>query len=258
MMVARIWSHRHLVFSLVRRQYHLRYRQSFAGFTWALIPPLVTLGVAALVFDNVVRVDTQGVPYALFTMAALVPWTFFASSLTFGVPSVVGAMTMVTRLPFPRASLPLSMIGLSLLDLAVATGLFLIFAMAIGNGVTVTALWFPLLLVIELALVCGLVLLGSALNVFARDVRLAVPLAVQFWLFVTPVMYSLQNVPDGLRPWYLANPMTGIVESSRVVLVYGQSPELALIIPSVIGAVVVLVLGLWYFGGTESRFADAI
>jgi lipopolysaccharide transport system permease protein len=247
-----------LVLSLIRRQYHLRYRQSFAGLFWALIPPLATLGVGSLVFGSVVPVETDGHPYALLTMAAVVPWTFFASTMTFGVPSVVAAFPMVTRLSFPRAALPLSLVGLSILDLLISLALFTILAFILGDGLPLTAAWLPLVLLVEVALVSGLVLLGSALNVFARDIRLAVPLVVQFWLFLTPVMYPLTKVPEALRPWYLANPMTGIVESAKGVLVRGEGLDPALIVPSAVGALGLLLLGGWYFSGTESRFADAI
>jgi lipopolysaccharide transport system permease protein len=257
-MLRRLWSQRHLVTSLTRRQFHIRYRQSFGGILWAVVPPLATLGVGSLVFNNVAGVDAEGAPYALVTVAALVPWTFFSSSLTFGIPSVVGNMSMVSRLAFPRAALPLSMIGVSLIDLVVTLLIFGVVAAIVGGGLPLSAALFPLVLLIEMALICGLVLLGSAVNVFARDIRLAVPLFVQFWLFVTPVMYPLARVPEELRPWYLANPMTGIVESAKELLVYGHGLDPTLILPSTIGAVAALVLGLWYFAGTEARFADAI
>jgi ABC-type polysaccharide/polyol phosphate export permease len=228
------------------------------GFTWALLPPLAILAAGMLVFDRVVRVDTGDVPYVIFAMAALVPWTFFANSLQFGIPSVAEALVMVTRLPFPRAVLPLSMIGVSLLDLSVTIAIFAVFIFAIGDGLTLAVVWFPVLLLIEVVLIVGVVLLGSAINVFARDVRLAVPLLVQLWLFVTPVMYPLDSVPAGLRTWYLLNPLTGLVESYRAILVHGMAPDRGLLIPAVIGAVVTFAVGSWYFGSTEARFADVV
>jgi lipopolysaccharide transport system permease protein len=256
-MVRQILSHRHLLFSLIRRQYYLRYRQSFVGVAWALLPPLATLGAATLVFHRVIGVET-GRPYVLFALSALAPWTFFANSLILGVPSVINAHMMVTRLAFPRAILPLSTIGISLLDMAIASLTFVAFAYALGDGIPATAVWFPLLILIEIVLIVGIVFLASALNIFARDVGLAVPLMVQVWFFLTPVVYPLENVPQALRGWYLANPMTGVVESFRRVLVYGQSPELDLLLTAVLGAAIVLLLGAWYFRATENRFADVI
>lgn len=254
-MLRRIWTHRHLLYSLVRRQYHLRYRQSFAGLAWALVPPLATLGAAALVFKKVIGVETGTVPYAVFVLAALAPWTFFANSLFLGVPSVLNAWVMVTRLPFPRAILPLSTVGISLLDLAISSLIFVVFAYAVGEGLPATAVWFPLLVLIEIAFIAGVLLLTSALNVFARDVGLAVPLMVQVWFFLTPVVYPL---PADLRGLYLANPMTGVVESFRRVLVYGRAPDFDLLFTAVLGAVGLLLVGWWYFRATESRFADVI
>jgi lipopolysaccharide transport system permease protein len=190
-------------------------------------------------------------------MAALIPWTFFANSVTLGVPSVIGSLNMVTRLSFPRAVLPLAMVGLSVLDLAVAGVAFLVLAAFQLGGIPLTALWAPLLLLIEMPLVVGVVLLGSALNVFARDIRVAVPLFVQFWLLLTPVMYGLPADSD-LRSLYLLNPMTGLVESFRRVLITGQAPTAQLLLPASIGAVALFVIGLWYFRSVEPRFADVI
>jgi lipopolysaccharide transport system permease protein len=253
-----IWSSRRLILSLARRQFQVRYRQSLVGIGWAVIPPLATLAAASLVFHEVAGVSTGKTAYGVFTLAGLVPWTFFASSLTFGIPSVALAHPMVTRLAFPRVALPLSMVGLSLVDFAIAGGLFLVASLLTGDGLPITALWLPIPFLVELILITGLVLLGSAANVFARDVRLAVPLAVQLWLFVTPVMYPLSSVPPELRSWYLANPMTGLVESFRAALVGGSGLTAELLLPSTAGALVLFVIGLWYFHSTEHRFADVI
>jgi lipopolysaccharide transport system permease protein len=257
-MIRRLWSHRDLVVSLIRRQFQLRYRQSAAGVAWAIVPPLVTVGAATVVFDGVAGVDTGAIPYPLFAFAALTPWTLFASSLTFGVPSVVQGTQMVTRLSFPRAALPVSMVGLALLDLALASVTFVVFVFVSGSSIPVTALWFPVLLLVEMMLVVGVVLLGSALNVFARDVKLAVPLLSQLWLFLTPVLYPLSGVPAGLRPWYQVNPMTGLVESFRSILVYGRAPDWLVLLPSLAGATGLLLVGWWYFSAVEHRFADVI
>lgn len=257
-MIRRLWSHRDLVVSLIRRQFQLRYRQSAAGVAWAILPPLVTVGAATVVFDRVAQLDTGTTPYPLFAFAALTPWTFFASSLTFAVPSVVQNHQMVTRLTFPRAALPVSMIGLALVDLAIAGVTFVVFVYLTGSSIPLTALWFPALLLVEMMLVVGVVLLGSALNVFARDVKLAVPLLSQLWLFLTPVLYPLSEVPAGLRPWYQLNPMTGVVESFRSILVFGHAPDVFVLLPSLVGATALLLFGWWYFSAVEHRFADVI
>jgi lipopolysaccharide transport system permease protein len=258
--IARLWSHRSLLTSLIRRQFQLRYRQSVAGVFWAAVPPLVTVFASTLVFNQVAGINSgdPNIPYPLFVFAAVTPWTFFAGSMTFGVPSVASSQPMVSRLPFPRAALPLSMIGLSLVDFAIASITFVIYLYATGNSLPVTVVWVPALLVIEILFAGGVVLFFSALNMFARDVKLAIPFVMQLWLFLTPVLYPLDQVPEDLRPLYLANPMTGIVESFRDVLVVGRAPDIDLLVPSLIGAAVAVLLGVWYFGATERRFADVI
>ena len=257
-MLRRLWTYRDLLISMTRNQYLVRYRQSFLGLAWAVLPPLATLGAGALVFHHVMGIQSGRFPYALVTMAALVPWTFFANSLTLGVPIITVAEPIVTRLPFPRAILPLSVIGTSFIDLVISGAIFLVFALAYGVGVPFTATWVLLLVLVEAALVTGVTLLASALNAFARDVRLAIPIAVQIWLFLTPVLYPLKTVPQRLRMLYLLNPMTGIVESFRRVLVYGQRPEPGLILATLAGTAIVVILGWWYFRATEGRFADVL
>jgi ABC-type polysaccharide/polyol phosphate export permease len=257
-MIADTFRRRGLVLSFVRRQFQLRYRQSIAGIGWAVVPPLASLLVGTVLFKEVLDVDTGRTSYQLFALAGLAPWTFFASCVSSGVPSVAQQMMMVTRLAFPRAVIPLSVIGTGLIDLAITSTLFIGFAIVTGAGVPLTALWAPLLLVVEIVFVVGLVLFGSALNVFMRDIRLAVPLIVQLWLYLTPVMYPLDTVPDKLRGLYLANPMTGLIESFRRVLIDGFAPDFSVLTPSLIGAGAMLILGTWYFGATERRFADVI
>jgi lipopolysaccharide transport system permease protein len=238
--------------------YQLRYRQSAIGLAWAFLLPLVTLGVGTLVFHEVAGVETGDTPYTVFAMAALVPWTFCANSLSFGVMSVTSSQQLVSRLPFPRAALPISVVGLSLIDFVVSAVVFVAIATIVGQGIPWTAIWFPVPLVIEILLVAGVVLLLSSLNVFARDIRLAAPLVVQLWLFLTPVMYPLDAVPEGLRAVYLANPMTGIVETFRDILVAGSAPRAEMLVPATIGALGAFLVGTWYFSATESRFADVI
>jgi lipopolysaccharide transport system permease protein len=245
--------------SLVRRQYQLRYRQSLVGFGWAIFPPIASLLVATLVFHKVLAVDApKGIPYGLFTLAGLAPWTFFANAVSNGVPSVVNTAPLVTRLWFPRVVLPLSMIGTALIDLALTAGIFIIYTYATGYHLPPTALLFPGLLFIELVLATGVTLLGAALNAFARDIRLAIPIVMQLWLFVTPVMYPLESVPHSLRAFFLANPMTGIIQNFRLILLNGEGLSLDLLLPSIIGSTVLLVLGTWYFSATEDRFADVV
>ncbi|MGH2787256.1 MAG: ABC transporter permease [Actinomycetota bacterium] len=253
----RLWASRFLVWTLTRRAFQIRYRQSFAGYLWAIIPPLGMLAVGSLVFGQVAGLEAKKGSYALGTLAAVIPWNLFANSVSTGIPILYSSSNMITRLAFPRAALPLSVISQSLVSVAITCVLFLAFAIGGGDGVPITAAWFPLLLAAEIILIAGVVLLGSAIDVFARDMRLAVPFVVQLWLLLTPVMYPLPS-PDSVPYWYELNPMTGFVESFRAILVYGEAPDIALLMPSLIGAAVLFLMGSWYFTATEPRFADVV
>ena len=261
-MFLRLWSHRSLVWALVRRQYQVRYRQSMVGVTWAIVPPLASLATGLLVFQGFADVDTGEDKYSVVTMAALVPWTFFATSLANGIPSIISSSTTLTRIPFPRASLPLGNIGISMIDFAISLVIFVIIVYTVGDGLPLTALWFPALFAVELILVLGVVLVASAMNVFARDIKLGVPLGIQLWLLLTPVLYPLSAVEDklgeGMKAFVRANPMTGVVESFRDVLVDGTAPDLAILWPTMAGAAALLVVGSWYFSAVEPRFADVV
>jgi lipopolysaccharide transport system permease protein len=228
------------------------------GLMWAVMAPIATLGVATLVFGGIARVDTGRTPYPLFALSAIVPWSFLASSLTAGIPSVTQALSMISRFSFPRMVFPLSAIGTSFIDLGVSVAVFLSYLVLTRTSLPATALWFIPLLAIETAFVVGIVVLASAMNVFARDIKLMVPLAVQLWLLLTPVMYPLSAVPSSLRSLYLLNPMAGLAESFRQVLVDGLAPRLSLLVPAMVGAIVAFILGLWYFSAVERRFADVI
>jgi lipopolysaccharide transport system permease protein len=252
------WRHWMLITTMARRQFQLRYRQSLVGVTWAILPTLGTLLASTLVFHKVAGVSSGTMPYALVTLSALVPWSFFAASISTGVPSISNAQPLVTRLAFPKAVIPLSNVGTSLIDMCTTLLIFVVWVIVAGIGLPLTALWVPVLVVLELGLIVGVLLLCSALNVFARDMKLLVPLLTSLWLLVTPVMYPLSAVPADLRGLYLLNPMTGLVESFRGALLLGLSPHISYLLPSIAGAVVFLIVGTWYFGATESRFADVI
>jgi len=225
---------------------------------WAILPPLATLGMATLVFHKVAGIDSgTDTPYGAFALVGLAQWTFFTNCLSAGVPSIVQNAQMITKLSFPRSVIPLSMIGVSLVDLAIANTVLFIYLAVTGVPIHGTVVWFPVLLLIEIALVSGVVLLTCALNVFARDIKLGLPLFTQLWLFLTPVMYPLSQVDD-FRNLFLLNPMTGLVESFREVVLEGSSPTMELLTPALIGAGLLIAVGAWYFSAVETRFADAL
>ena len=256
-MLRDVWDRRRLVAALVGRQFQLRYRQSMVGFVWSFLPTVTTLAAATLVFHKFAKIDTGGIPYPLFAMAALVPWSFLSSSIGGGVSSIAGS-GMVAKLTFPRAVLPLTTMGLACIDMAMSFVIFVVFLAIGGRFLPISAVWFLPLFAIELVLVFGVVLLGAAMNTFARDISLAMGPIMQLWLFLTPVLYPLRSVPARLQGLYLLNPMSGLIIAFRQVLAQGRAPDPTVLLPAVIGAAVLLVTGGWYFATMERRFADVI
>jgi lipopolysaccharide transport system permease protein len=220
-----LYHYRDLLWLWTAREIRVRYKQSMLGVAWAIVQPLTLTIVFTLVFSQLVRVDTGGVPYPIFAYAALVPWTFFATSLSFGIPSLVNNLNLVTKIYFPREVLPLASVCAALLDYAIASLIFggMLVVYRIWPGAHL--LWVVPLLLVQAILTIGITLLGSAVIVFFRDVRFVVPLLTQLWMYATPIIYPVDLVPERLRPYYFVNPMAGIIDGYRRVLVMGQPPN---------------------------------
>jgi lipopolysaccharide transport system permease protein len=249
---------RDLLFTWTRREFRVRYSQSILGAAWAILQPLALMAIFSLVFGFVLRVPTEGVPYPVFSYVGSLAWTFFASALTFAIPSLVNNMSLVSKIYFPREILPLSSVLVCLADFAVAAALLLPMMLIGGVGLSWTIVMLPLLVVVQVLLSYGLSLIGAAVNVFFRDVRFVIPLALQIWLYASPVIYPVSAVPESLRPFYFLNPMAVLIDSYRRVLLFGQLPDWGWFGLSATISVVILVLGYRFFKRAESQFADVI
>ena len=239
------------------REIKIRYKQSFLGATWAVLQPLALMLMFTLVFSRFVQVPTNGIPYPLFSYTAVLPWTFFATAIAFGVPSLVGNMNLVTKTYFPREILPLGAIGASFFDFIIASSIFVLMLIFYGVRVTSSALWVPVILLIQIALTIGVTLLASGIIVFYRDVRFIVPVVLQLWLYATPIIYPASLVPESLQTLYVLNPMVGIIEGYRATILIGQPPPNSLVISAVVAAGI-LVAGYSVFKRLERSFADII
>ena len=250
--------YRDLLWLWTAREVRVRYKQSLLGVAWAILQPLVLTIVFTFVFSLLVRIDTEGVPYPIFAYAAMVPWTFFSTSLSFGIPSLVNNLNLVTRIYFPREVLPLANIGAALLDFAVALLIYAVMLAVYRVWPGVHALWLIPLLAVQIALTIGVTLLGSATIVFFRDVRFVIPLLTQVWMYATPIIYPAELVPEYLRPFYFLNPMAGIIDGYRRALVMGQAPQMSVLLPATLISLLILVLGYALFKRVEPLFADLI
>jgi lipopolysaccharide transport system permease protein len=255
--LAELWTYRELLFFLVWRDAKVRYRQTVLGAAWALVQPGMTMVVFDVFFGRLARMPSDGVPYRLFALAALVPWTYFATAVAAGAQSLVGQQHLIAKVYFPRLLMPLAAVATPLIDFAIAFVLLLV--MAIWHGVVPggAIAWIPLYLILAIATALTASVWTAALNVEYRDVRFVLPFAIQFWLFATPVAYPASLVPERWRILYGLNPMATVVEGFRAAMLGTPGPR-HMVIPSILVVAVMLAVGLKYFRRVEGTFADVI
>ena len=210
-----LWEYRELLYFLVWRDVKVRYKQAALGAAWAILQPVLTMLVFSLFFGRLAKVPSDGIPYPLFSFAALLPWNFFAISLAQSSNSVVGSSNLITKVYFPRLAIPLASVLAGVVDLAIAGGVFLCLMAYYHRMPTAHIVWLPFFILLELMAAVGVGFWLSALNVKYRDVRYLVPFLVQFWMFASPIVYSSSLVPARWRTLYALNPMVGVVDGFR-------------------------------------------
>ena len=260
-----MWAHlrellqfRDLLLTLAVRDIKVRYRQTFLGVAWAVLQPLAFMCIFTLVFDKFGNAQPTDVPYPLFSYTGLVPWTFFATALGLAVNSVAANMNLVKKIYFPREVFPIGVVIACLVDFVIASTLVAGLMALYHVPPHPQLVWLPWLIVLEVGFLVALSLMVAALNVFYRDIKYIVPLALQLGMFVTPVIYSASRVPEHLRHWYLLNPMAVVIEGVRDVIVYGRSPALQPLAVSTALVAALMWLAYAYFKRAEVKFADQI
>jgi lipopolysaccharide transport system permease protein len=250
--------HRDLLFLMARRDVAVRYKQSVAGVLWALLQPLLLAAVFAVFFGLLQKVDSEeGVPYPLFVVVGMVLWLFISNALQASSESTVESKELIRKVYFPRMLVPIAAIAPAAVDLAIGLGVAVVFAACYGFFPGLQTLAMPLVLLLAATTVVGAGLWLSALNVRYRDVHLAVPFLILLGLFLSPVIYPVDIVPDDLQSLYALNPMVGLFEAFRWSLLGTPFPGLIALI-SVGVSVLVLVTGAIYFQRAEQTFADVV
>jgi lipopolysaccharide transport system permease protein len=247
-----------LLFSWVGRTIRGRYQQSVLGWLWAIVQPAASVVIFSVIFTQFVPVNTGGIPYPVFSYVAVVPWAFFASSLADMTNSLVQNMSLVTKIYFPREALVIAAMLARLLDFGVAAVLLIILIIVFRMTVTPLGLIvLPFILLMQIVLVMGLGLIMAALNIFYRDVQPMLALVIQLWFYASPIIYPVTMVPEKYRFLYYLNPMAGILESYRDILLRQSMPGYYLLFSGVFSFVVFL-LGYWFFKRVEFLFADIV
>ena len=253
-----LYGARELLFTWAMRDFKVRYSQSVLGVAWAILQPLSLMLIFSLVFLRFLNVPTDGIPYPVFAYCALLVWTFLANSLTLAIPSLVNNMNIVSKIYFPREILPLSSVIISVADLFVATSIFIPMMLFYHISISWTFVMILPLLCIQIILILGICLFASAINVFYRDIRFVVPLVLQLWMYLSPVIYPASIVPVWLRPFYFLNPMAVLIESYRKVILMNQMPDWNYLILATTMSLALLLFAYRYFKKSERVFADLI
>lgn len=251
--------HHELLYFLVWRDLKVRYRQTAIGVAWAVLQPLLLMGILTLFLGRMAGIRPEAVPYHIFVLAGLVPWTMFSQSLTGAANSLVDSSALLTKVYFPRLLFPVAATGSKTVDFAISFVLLAIFATLSGFAPQGTWLVFLPLAVLALAAALAVGLWLAALNVRYRDFQHAIPFLIQVWFFATPIAYGAEAIPEGARPFLALNPMTGVIDGFRWAITGGvtERPDLTVFV-SVVATVVILLGGLAYFRRVERTFADII
>ena len=247
-----------MLFFLSWRDISVRYKQTVLGAAWAIIQPFSTMIVFSLFFGRLAQIPSDGVPYPVFSYAALLPWQYFATAMTISSNSLVGSSNLLSKVYFPRLVIPLASVLPPAIDFAIA--FLVLVGMMFYYGITLiwNLLWLPAFLLLALVTALGVGLWLSAMNVQYRDIRYALPFLVQFWMFISPVVYPSSMVPEPWRALYGINPMAGVIEGFRWALL-GTDSSLGLeTAVSALVALILLISGIFYFRRMERTFADVV
>jgi lipopolysaccharide transport system permease protein len=253
-----LWEFRELLYFFAWRDIKVRYRQTVMGVLWAIIQPFFTMVIFSLFFGRLANIPSEGVPYPVFSFAALVPWTFFANALTQASNSLVVNTNMVKKIYFPRLALPIATVLAGVIDFGLAFIVLLGIMLYYGLVPTTNIIWLPFFALLALVTSLGISLWLSAMNVQFRDVRYTIPFLTQAWLFVTPIAYPSSLLPETWRIVYGLNPMAGVVEGFRWALLGTDTAPGKMIIVSVLVALILFISGAFYFRRMEQSFADVL
>jgi lipopolysaccharide transport system permease protein len=252
-----LWAYRELLLFLTWRDVKVRYKQTAMGAAWAIIQPLFVVLIFAVFFGLLVGVPTENMPYLVFYYCGLLPWTFFANAVTQSSLSLVNNANLINKVYFPRTLIPAAAVGAGLIDLLIASAILLVLAVYYQMGLTLNLLVLPVLLALTVLLSLGLGIWLAALTVKYRDVRHALPFVLQLWMFLTPIIYPLDVVPEKWRWLMFFNPLTGIVEGMRAALT-GRGFDWPALSLAALVTFLIFCAAIYSFQRIEKDFADLI
>ncbi len=254
-----LWEFRELLYFFTWRDIKVRYKQTVLGASWAILQPFFAMVIFSVIFGKMAKMPSDGIPYPIFSYAALVPWMFFANGVNKASASLVGNQNLLKKVFFPRVALPISATLAGFVDFLLAFSVLLIMMVYYGIAPTLNVVWLPLLLVLIVVTSLGVSFWFAAMNVQFRDVKYVLPFFVQTWMFITPVVYPTSLIKDSFwQTVYALNPMVGVIEGFRWALLGTDTAPGPLIALSALVGIMLLVSGAFYFRRMEKTFADAV
>jgi len=252
-----LWEYRELLYFFVWRDVKIRYKQTGLGFLWAIIQPFFLMVIFTLLFGGLAQMPSEGIPYPLFSFAALLPWTLFAEGITRSTTSMVTNANILTKVYFPRLIMPLSGVVSPVVDFFMAFSILILMMAYYGFVPTWNIIFLPVFLLFAVITAFSVGIWLSALNVKYRDFQYTIPFMIQLWLFASPIVYPSTLLPNSLQVFYGLNPMAGVIEGFRWALL-GTNPPSAIIGVSFLVVMLLLVSGIFYFKRMEIYFADVV
>jgi lipopolysaccharide transport system permease protein len=253
-----LWAHRELLYFLTWREIKIRYKQTALGVAWAVLQPLFTMVIFTIFFGRLAKMPSDGLPYSLFALTALTPWSFFTNGLTTSSNSLVANANLITKVYFPRLAIPIAAVFSGAVDFLLSFVLLMAYVLYLRHWPTWRILWLPGFVLLAVVASLGVGLWLSALNVEYRDVRYTVPFLTQVWLFATPIAYPSSLMHEPWRTVYGLNPMVGVVEGFRWAVLGSGNPPGGMFFVSCLAALAILVGGAFYFRRMEKGFADIV
>jgi lipopolysaccharide transport system permease protein len=257
-LLARVTVVRWLAFVWVARDFSARYRQSWLGFAWSLVQPLFLLLVYGVIFTQVLHVNAGSVAYPVFAFCGLAPWAFVSSAVNLGVPSILTAQPIITKVWFPREVVPVAAVGVGVVDMLVTSSVLLVLAAFFGTGLHWAMLCIPIAYLGLVLIIAGIVIIASAVAVFVRDLRQITPLMLQMVFIGSPIMYGEGRISSKLRWVYDVNPIAGCVSAVRGSVVSGVWPSFWTLGGPVLAGVILVFISLLYMRSVEDRFIDVL
>jgi lipopolysaccharide transport system permease protein len=253
-----LWEYRELLFFLAWRDVKVRYKQTVLGVSWAIIQPFLSMVIFSIIFGNFAGIPSDGIPYPVFSFAALVPWFFFANGLGKSTESLVSGGGMLKKIYFPRLVMPIAAVFSGLVDFVLAFLILLAMMFYFDTYPTMNIVWLPLLLLLGLSTSLGVGMWLTAMNVQFRDIKYVTPFLTQAWMYSTPIVYPSSIFDEPWRTIYAINPMVGVVEGFRWALLGVETQPGPIILVSAFVSLIILVSGAFYFRRMERNFADVV